>query len=165
MKTQIKFSNLFSGLFLAFALLTINTLNAQSFASIDRNPTFGYTGESSAKLYADNNDNNLVHVVSRKEELNTKIQRNIQAMEVMFTAKDGVTIEKKMLLRKYKVVMLDYNMQIDEAASLQKIEKIALDVKALNSKIMSLRTQDTKQLEIDLEFALKPAEIKALLSL
>ena len=61
--------------------------------------------------------------------------------------------------------MLDYNMQIDEAASLQKIEKIALDVKALNSKIMSLRTQDTKQLEIDLEFALKPAEIKALLSL
>jgi hypothetical protein len=165
MKTQIKFSNLISGLFLAFALLTINALNAQSFASIDRNPTFGYSGEGNAKLYADNNDNNLVHVVSRKEELNTKIQRNIQAMEIMFTAKDGVTIEKKMLLRKYKVVMLDYNMQIDEAASLQKIEKIALDVKALNSKIMSLRTQDTKQLEIDLEFALKPAEIKALLSL
>jgi hypothetical protein len=86
-------------------------------------------------------------------------------MEIMFTAKDGVTIEKKMLLRKYKVVMLDYNMQIDEAASLQKIEKLAQDVKDLNSKIMSLRTQDTKQLEIDLEFALKPAEIKALLSL
>jgi hypothetical protein len=152
-------------LFLAFALLTINALNAQSFASIDRNPTFGYTGESSAKLYADNNDNSLVLIVSRKEELNTKIQRNIQAMEIMFTAKDGVTIEKKMLLRKYKVVMLDYNMQIDEAASLQKIEKLAQDVKDLNSKIMSLRTQDTKQLEIDLEFALKPAEIKALLSL
>jgi hypothetical protein len=165
MKTQIKFSNLISGLFLAFALLTINALNAQSFASIDRNPTFGYTGESSAKLYADNNDNSLVLIVSRKEELNTKIQRNIQAMEIMFTAKDGVTIEKKMLLRKYKVVMLDYNMQIDEAASLQKIEKLAQDVKDLNSKIMSLRTQDTKQLEIDLEFALKPAEIKALLSL
>jgi hypothetical protein len=157
MKTQIKFSNLISGLFLAFALLTINALNAQSFASIDRNPTFGYTGESSAKLYADNNDNSLVLIVSRKEELNTKIQRNIQAMEIMFTAKDGVTIEKKMLLRKYKVVMLDYNMQIDEAASLQKIEKLAQDVKDLNSKIMSLRTQDTKQLEIDLEFALKPA--------
>ena len=165
MKTQIKFSNLISGLFLAFALLTINALNAQSFASIDRNPTFGYSGEGNAKLYADNNDNSLVLIVSRKEELNTKIQRNIQAMEIMFTAKDGVTIEKKMLLRKYKVVMLDYNMQIDEAASLQKIEKLAQDVKDLNSKIMSLRTQDTKQLEIDLEFALKPAEIKALLSL
>ena len=164
MKTQINFSNLFSGLFLAFALLTINSLNAQSFASIDRNPTYGYSAESSANLYADNN-NSLVAIVSRKEELNTKIQRNIQAMEVMFTAKDGVTIEKKMLLRKYKVVMLDYNMQIDEAANLQKIEKIALDVKDLNNKIMSLRNQDTKQLEIDLEFALKPAEIKALLSL
>jgi hypothetical protein len=165
MKTTIKISNLFNGLFLTIALLTMNSLNAQSFASVDRNPTFGYTGEGNAKLYADNNDNSLVAIVSRKEELNTKIQRNIQAMEVMFTAKDGVTIEKKMLLRKYKVVMLDYNMQIDEAASLQKIEKIAEDVKALNSKIMSLRTQDTKQLEIDLEFALKPAEIKALLSL
>jgi hypothetical protein len=165
MKTTIKISKLFKGLFLTLALLTMNSLNAQSFASLDRNPTFGYTGEGNAKLYADNNDNSLVHIVSRKEELNTKIQRNIQAMEVMFTAKDGVTIEKKMLLRKYKVVMLDYNMQIDEAASLQKIEKIALDVKALNSKIMSLRTQDTKQLEIDLEFALKPEEIKALLSL
>ena len=164
MKTQINFSNLFSGLFLAFALLTINSLSAQSYASIDRNPTFGYSAESSANLYADNN-NSLVAIVSRKEELNTKIQRNIQAMEVMFTAKDGVTIEKKMLLRKYKVVMLDYNMQIDEAASLQKVEKIAQDVKNLNNKIMSLRNQDTKQLEIDLEFALKPAEIKALLSL
>ncbi len=98
--------------------------------------------------------------VEKKKEVVTKIDRNVLAMEIMFTKNETMT--KKTLYHRYWVVMMDFRHQLDNEVGIDVIEKVSNEVKDWNSRMLLLLNQNTEELEWNLSTVINVNEIKNL---
>lgn len=95
---------------------------------------------------------------SKRKLLINKIDRNVMAMELMFTKNEIMT--KKTLYHRYRVVMMDYRHQLNEVESIERLESIEEDIHNWNSRNLQLLNKDTKSLERELSTVIEVDEIK-----
>lgn len=97
---------------------------------------------------------------SIKKIMITKVDRNVMAMELMFTNQEVLT--KKTLYHRYWVVMMDYRKKIGEVESVEELEKISKEIQEWNSINLQLLNRDTQSLELQLSTVIEVEEIKQL---
>ena len=96
--------------------------------------------------------------IEKKKEVVRKIDRNVVAMELMFTKNETMT--KKTLYHRYWVVMMDFRHQLDNEVDLEKIEKVEQEVRDWNSRMLLLLNHNTEELERELSTIMNVSEIK-----
>ena len=96
--------------------------------------------------------------IEKKKEVVRKIDRNVDAMKLMFTKNE--TLTKKTLYHRYWVVMMDYRHQLDNETNVEEIHRVEKEVKDWNSKILILLKENTEKLEWELSTIIDVSEIK-----
>lgn len=99
-----------------------------------------------------------ITTIEKKKEVVRKIDRNVVAMELMFTKNETMT--KKTLYHRYWVVMMDFRHQLDDEVDLEKIEKVEQQVRDWNSRMLLLLNHNTEELERELSTIMNVSEIK-----
>jgi len=99
-----------------------------------------------------------ITTIEKKKEVVRKIDRNVVAMELMFTKNETMT--KKTLYHRYWVVMMDFRHQLDDEVDLEKIEKVEQEVRDWNSRMLLLLNHNTEELERELSTIMNVSEIK-----
>lgn len=97
---------------------------------------------------------------SIKKMLITKVDRNVMAMELMFTNQEVLT--KKTLYHRYWIVMMDYRKKIREVESVEELENISTEIQEWNSINLQLLNRETQSLERELSTVIEVEEIKKL---
>lgn len=98
--------------------------------------------------------------IEMKKEIVRKIDRNVLAMEIMFTKDEIMT--KKTLYHRYWVVMMDFRHQLDNEINVKEIERVSEEVKNWNSRMLLLLNQNTEELEWNLSTIMNVNEIKSI---
>ena len=96
--------------------------------------------------------------IEKKKEIVRKIDRNVVAMELMFTKNEIMT--KKTLYHRYKIVMMDFRHQLDNETNTKEIERVENEVRNWNGRILQLLNQNTEKLEWELSTIIDVSEIK-----
>lgn len=96
----------------------------------------------------------------KTKELVTKIDRNVMAMELMFTDKKTSSLKKKTLYHRYWIVMMDFRHKLKEGKTDEEVEKIKNEIHDWNLKIMQLLNTNTENLEKELSTIIEVEEIK-----
>jgi len=105
--------------------------------------------------------NNGEPKISQKtRELVNKIDRNVMAVQVMFS--DGKTneLKKKTLYHRYWVVMMDYRHKLKEGKSDEEVEILKEEIHKWNMRTIQLLNQDTEKIEWELSTTIIVEEIK-----
>lgn len=99
-------------------------------------------------------------ITMKRKGLITKIDRNVIAMELMFTDTKTSGLTKKTLYHRYWVVMMDFRHQLYEDKPVEQIEKIEKEIQEWNSRTLQLLHHDTKNLEYELSTIMEVDLIK-----
>lgn len=96
--------------------------------------------------------------IEKKKEIVRKIDRNVIAMELMFTKNETMT--KKTLYHRYKIVMMDFRHQLDNETNVEEIQRVENEIRIWNARILQLLNQNTEKLEWELSTIIDVSEIK-----
>ena len=105
-------------------------------------------------------NNGEPEISQKTRELVNKIDRNVMAVQVMFS--DGKTneLKKKTLYHRYWVVMMDYRHKLKDGKSDEEVEILKEEIHKWNMRTIQLLNQDTEKIEWELSTTIIVEEIK-----
>lgn len=105
-------------------------------------------------------NNGEPEISQKTRELVNKIDRNVMAVQVMFS--DGKTneLKKKTLYHRYWVVMMDYRHKLKEGKSDEEVEILKEEIHKWNMRTIQLLNMNTEMIEWELSTTMVIEEIK-----